>query len=387
MTEMIFGTVPERDVEPILPKWWRTIDKLTILFVLLLFCIGLLLSNAASLPLAVKNGHEPFYYFQRHVVFGTMAIAIMLITSMMNPRYIRRIAVLGFLLAFAALLLLPFLGTDFGKGAVRWYSLGFVSLQPSEFLKPLLIVFTAWLMAASQEINGPPGMKWSFIVTIAVVLLLALQPDFGQSALVVCAWGVMYFIAGAEIIVLFALVFLVMAAGVYFYKTSEHLSRRIDGYLSGDHAPNSQLGFAENAIREGGLLGVGPGEGELKWNLPDAHSDFIIAVAAEEYGLFLVMLIIFLYLLIMSRSMHRLMRDRDPFIRLAGTGLVTMFSVQAIINIGVAARLLPAKGMTLPMVSYGGSSMLAIGFALGMIIAFTRTKVQGEIRDVLRGNM
>ncbi|MCY4293140.1 MAG: FtsW/RodA/SpoVE family cell cycle protein, partial [Roseovarius sp.] len=179
----------------------------------------------------------------------------------------------------------------------------------------------------------------------------------------------------------------VMAAGVYFYKTSEHLSRLIDGYLRGDHAPNSQLGFAENAIREGGLLGVGPGEGELKWNLPDAHSDFIIAVAAEEYGLFLVILIIFLYLLIMSRSMHRLMRDRDPFIRLAGTGLVTMFSVQAIINIGVAARLLPAKGMTLPMVSYGGSSMLAIGFALGMIIAFTRTKVQGEIRDVLRGNM
>ena len=387
MTEMIFGTTPQRHIEPVLSKWLRTIDKFTIVFFMSLFCIGMLLSNAASLPLAVKNDHEPFYYFTRHVGFGIIAIVIMLITSMINPRYIRRMAVLAFFAAFAALLLLPWFGTDFGKGAVRWYSLGFISLQPSEFLKPLFIVFTAWLMAANQEINGPPGIKWSFIVTVVVVLLLALQPDFGQAALVACVWGVMYFVAGAEIIVLLVLVFLVVVVGIYFYATSEHLSRRIDGYLSGDYAPNSQLGFADNAIRRGDVFGVGVGEGELTRSLPDAHSDFVIAVAAEEYGLFLIIIIILLYLLAMITSLSRLKRERDPFIRLAGTGLVTMLSIQAIINMGVAVRLLPTKGMTLPMISYGGSSMLAIGLMLGMIIAFTRKRAQGEIRDALQGCM
>jgi len=164
---------------------------------------------------------------------------------------------------------------------------------------------------------------------------------------------------------------------------SEHFARRIDGFLSTDVDPTTQLGYATNAIREGGYFGVGVGEGAVKWSLPDAHTDFIIAVAAEEYGLVMVLAIIVLFCTFTLRSLHRLMRERDPFIRLAGTGLAAMFAMQAIINMGVAVRLLPAKGMTLPFVSNGGSSLLAGGIALGMLLAFTRQRAQGEISDIL----
>ena len=385
MTEMVYGAVPARDGDPVLPRWWRTIDKWSMSCILILFGIGILLGLAASPPLAEKNGFQPFHYVERQAVYGFLALMAMFLTSMMSPQLVRRLAVIGFLGAFAALVMLPVFGTDFGKGAVRWYSLGFGSLQPSEFLKPGFVVVAAWLMAASQEINGPPGKSWSFLLALVIVAFLAMQPDFGQACLVLFGWGVMYFVAGAPIVLLVGMAVCVVAVGSFAYSNSEHFARRIDGFLSPDVDPNTQLGFATNAIREGGFFGVGVGEGEVKWSLPDAHTDFIIAVAAEEYGLILVLCIIALYTLIVLRSLSRLMRERDPFIRLAGTGLVAIFGVQAMINIGVAVRLLPAKGMTLPFVSYGGSSLDAGGIAVGMLFAFTRSRPQGEIRDILRG--
>jgi len=383
MTEMVYGAVPVREGEPILPKWWRTLDRWSLSCVLMLFGVGMLLGLAASPPLAEKNGFEPFHYVQRQAFFGGLALMAMLLTSMMTPTLVRRLAVLGFSVSFVALMFLPFFGTDFGKGAMRWYSLGFASVQPSEFLKPGFVVVTAWLMAANLEVNGPPGKAWSFGICISIVLMLALQPDFGQAALVLFGWGVMYFIAGAPMILLVGMAGLVMLAGTLAYSSSEHFARRIDGFLSPDVDPTTQLGYATNAIREGGLFGVGVGEGEVKWSLPDAHTDFIIAVAAEEYGLVLVLCIIALYTTVVVRSLLRLVRERDPFIRLAGTGLACMFAVQAMINMGVAVRLLPAKGMTLPFVSYGGSSVIASGIAVGMLLAFTRSRPQGEISALL----
>ena len=387
MTEMVYGTAPVRDVEPILPKWWRTIDKASMSFILILFAIGILLGLAASPPLAAKNGFEPFHYVQRQAVFGGAALVAMFLTSMMSPTLVRRLAVLGFAVAFVALALLPAFGTDFGKGAVRWYSLGFASIQPSEFLKPGFVVVAAWMLAASQEINGPPGRLRSFGLCVTIVLMLALQPDFGQACLVLFGWGVMYFVAGAPMLLLVIMAGMVVLAGSFAYANSEHFARRIDGFLNPEIDPTTQLGYATNAIREGGLLGVGVGEGEVKWSLPDAHTDFIIAVAAEEYGLILVLMIIGLYASIVVRSLLRLMRERDTFVRLAGTGLACMFAVQAMINMGVAVRLLPAKGMTLPFVSYGGSSLIAGGIAVGMLLAFTRTRPQGQIGDILRGRV
>ncbi|MEP5732472.1 MAG: putative lipid II flippase FtsW [Sulfitobacter sp.] len=383
MTAMAHGTIPIQDGEPILPKWWRTVDRWAMSCVLMLFGVGLLLGLAASVPLAERNGFDPFHYVQRQAVFGGLAIIAMVLTSMMSPVVVRRLAVLGFVVAFVALALLPFFGTDFGKGATRWYSLGFASVQPSEFLKPGFVVASAWMMAASLEINGPPGKAWSFVLCLSIVLILALQPDFGQACLVLFSWGVMYFVAGAPMILLVAMAAMVVVAGTVAYANSEHFARRIDGFLSPEVDPTTQLGYATNAIREGGLFGVGVGEGEVKWSLPDAHTDFIIAVAAEEYGLVLVLCIIALYTGVVVRSLLRLVRERDPFIRLAGTGLACIFGVQAMINMGVAVRLLPAKGMTLPFVSYGGSSVIASGIAVGMLLAFTRTRPQGQISDIL----
>ncbi|TVS02027.1 MAG: cell division protein FtsW [Rhodobacteraceae bacterium] len=383
MTEMVYGTTPVRVVDPVLSRWWRTIDKVTLTAILLLMAVGILLALAASPPLAARNGLTPFFYVQRQVVFGVIAIVAMLVVSLMSPERIRRLAVIGFFLSLLSLILLPFFGTDFGKGAVRWFSLGFASVQPSEFLKPMLAVFCAWLITAGIEQGGPPGKALSLGFTVLVLGLLAIQPDFGQAALIAAGWMVMYFVAGAPMLLLVVMASLVLLGGYVAYENSEHFARRIDGFLAADVDPRTQMGFAQNAISEGGFFGAGVGEGRVKWSLPDAHTDFIIAVAAEEYGLILVLFIIGLYATVLLRTLFRLMRERDMFIRLAGTGLVVMFSLQAMINVGVSVRLLPSKGMTLPLISYGGSSLLATGIAIGMILAFTRTRPQGEIGEIL----
>jgi cell division protein FtsW len=350
--------------------------------IMILFGIGLLLGLAASVPLASRNGLEPFYYVQRQAFFGGLALAAMVGVSMMPPAMVRRLGVAGFALAFVALALLPFFGTDFGKGAVRWFSLGFASVQPSEFLKPAFVIVVAWLMAASFDLNGPPGKMVSFVIALVVVALLAMQPDFGQAALVLFGWGVVYFVAGAPMTLIGVVLALVMVGGFAAYESSEHFARRIDGFLTPDIDPRTQLGYATNAIQEGGFFGVGVGAGQVKWSLPDAHTDFIIAVAAEEYGLILVLVIIALYTTVVVRSLMRLTKERDPFIRLAGTGLACIFGVQAMINMGVAVRLLPAKGMTLPFVSYGGSSVIAAGITVGALLAMTRMRPQGTMGDI-----
>ena len=384
MTEMVYGSNPVRVSEPVIPRWWRTIDKWVLTSVFILFGVGLLLGLAASVPLATRNGLEPFYYVQRQAFFGGIALAVMIGISMMPPDMVRRLGVMGFAVSMLALMLLPLFGTDFGKGAVRWFSFGFASVQPSEFLKPGFVIVVAWLIAASQDLNGPPGKLISFVLTGVVVGFLAMQPDFGQSALVLFAWGVVYFVGGAPMLLIGIVGGLVGVGGLAVYESSEHFARRIDGFLSPDVDPRTQLGYAANAIQEGGFFGVGVGEGQVKWSLPDAHTDFIIAVAAEEYGLLLVLGILALYCVIVVRSLWRLLPERDPFARLAGAGMACIFGVQAMINMGVAVRLLPAKGMTLPFVSYGGSSVIAAGITLGMLLALTRERPRGQMSDVFR---
>jgi cell division protein FtsW len=384
MTEMVYGSNPVPVTEPVLPRWWRTIDKWTLSSIFLLFGIGLLLGLAASVPLASRNGLEPFYYVQRQAMFGVVGLAVMIGVSMLAPDTVRRLGVLGFAGAMVLMVALPFIGEDHGKGAIRWLSIGGFSLQPSEFLKPAFVVVTAWLMAAAQQVGGPPGKALSFCLLCIVVGFLAMQPDFGQSALVLFAWGVVYFTAGAPMLLILVIAGLVAGGGVLAYGASEHFARRIDGFLSPDVDPRTQLGYATNAIQEGGFFGVGVGEGQVKWSLPDAHTDFIIAVAAEEYGLLLVLLILGLFCVIVVRSLVRLMAERDPFTRLAGAGLACIFGVQAMINMGVAVRLLPAKGMTLPFISYGGSSLIAAGITVGALLAMTRTRPRDRMSEVFR---
>jgi cell division protein FtsW len=380
---MVHGAAPGSPGEAILPQWWRTVDRWSLAALIGLFLIGTLLGLAASPPLAVKNGLDPFHYVWRQGAFGALALVVMLVVSMLPPTTIRRWAVIGFGLSVLAIALLPVFGTDFGKGAVRWYSLRVVSVQPSEFLKPTFAIFTAWLMAASYDIKGPPGRAMSFVVAVGLTATLALQPDFGQAGLIIATWALMYFAAGAPVVLLGGIGGAVIAAGWFAYENSEHVARRIDGFLSSDVDPLTQIGYATNAIQEGGFLGVGLGNGQVKWTLPDAHTDFIIAVAAEEFGLILCVVIMALYLTVVVRSLLRLVRERDPFIRLAGTGLAVLLGMQSMINMGVAVRLLPAKGMTLPLISYGGSSLIAAAIGLGMLLARTRKRPQHEIDDIL----
>ncbi|PWJ21083.1 FtsW/RodA/SpoVE family cell cycle protein [Jannaschia seohaensis] len=386
MTEIAHGAVVVLPGEAILSRWWRTLDKGVLLCVAMLFAIGIVLGLAASVPLAERNGQPQFFYVERQAIFGAMAFAVMLAVSAMSPLLVRRLAVLGFAAALVAVMLLPVLGTDFGKGATRWYSLGFASLQPSEFLKPVFITVTAWLMAAGVEPGGPPGKTISFALLGIVVGFLALQPDFGQAMLTIVAWSAVYFVAGAPILLLTGVVAAVGAVGVIAYQNSEHFARRIDGFLTPEVDPRTQMGYAIDAIREGGFLGTGVNEGRVKWTLPDAHTDFIIAVAAEEYGMIMVLAVIILFATITYRSLLRLCTERDVFIRLAGTGLTVLLASQAFINLGVAVRLLPAKGMTLPFVSYGGSSLIAMGLLMGMLLSFTRQRPQAEIGDHLLSN-
>ena len=386
MTEIVYGSVISEKREPIIVHWWHTVDRVSLAFVLGLFGIGVLLGLAASPPLAAKNGYMPLHYVNRQLVFGILAITVMFLFSMLSPKMLRRLGVIGFLLSFIALAFLPIFGTDFGKGSIRWYSLGFSSIQQSEFLKPFFVIITAWLISVSFEINGPPGKAISFLIAILVSIFLVFQPDFGQASLILASWGMIYFVAGAPLILLLIVAISIILSGIFAYSFSEHFARRIDGFLSVKIDPNTQIGYATNAIQEGGIFGVGVGEGIVKNILPDAHTDFIIAVAAEEYGLLFVLLIIFIYLTITIRCLFRLIKERNTFIRLAGTGLAVLFASQALINLGVAVRLLPAKGMTLPFISYGGSSLLAGGIALGMLLAFTRERAQGAIGDVIGQN-
>ena len=384
MTEMVYGAAPALRGDPMIPRWWRTVDRWSLICVILLMAIGMLLGLAASPPLAERNGLEPFWYVKKQLMFGTLGLIAMIGASVLPAATIRRLGVMGFAFCLAALILLPVFGTNFGKGAIRWYSLGVGSVQPSEFMKPCFIIICGWLMAAAHQIDGPPGRAMSFVVAVTLVGILAMQPDFGQASLIVFSWGVMYFVAGAPWWILCGVAGLVIFGGVAAYELSSHFAGRIDGFLAETVDPTSQIGYASNAIREGGVFGVGLGGGEVKSTLPDAHTDFIIAVAAEEYGLVLVLVILALYAMVVIRSLMRLLKESDPFVRIAGCGLACVFGMQAAINMGVAVRLLPTKGMTLPFVSYGGSSVIAAGITVGALLALTRTRPQGRMAEVLK---
>ncbi len=385
MTELAFKAPQTTFADPsVLGRWWRTVDKLTLAALMMIILTGLLISFAASVPLAEKKNQWDYYFVLRHAVFAMMSVGVMLALSVMTPLQVRRNGVRLFVLTFIAVLLLPFFGTDFGKGAVRWYSFG-MSVQPSEFLKPGFAILTGWMMAAATRPNGPPGVLMSCIVTAAVIGSLAIQPDFGQALLVVAAWGAMFFVWGASIWLMVILVGAAVGMIWFAYSNFEYIASRIDDYLAAEIDPTSQIGYATNAILKGGLFGVGTGEGSVKWSLPDAHTDFVMAVAAEEFGLIFCIVVIALYLFVALRAIRLLTRERDMFCRVAGVGLAVMFGAQAFINIGVTFTLLPAKGMTLPFISYGGSSMIASGIAMGLLLALTRDRPQDHVTDMLRG--
>jgi len=362
-------------------KWWREVDRFSLAAVLTLFIIGVILCSSSTAPLAERNNVPSMYYFFRHLILGFGGVSVMVLLSMLKPKAALRVGCWVFLVSFLLLLLLPIIGTDFGKGSIRWLSLGFTSIQPSEFLKPGLIIFSAWLFRGAFENKNNFGIYLSMFITFICCLLLVLQPDFGQAGLVILGWCVIYFAAGAPIMLLIFIGAVLIAGAYSAYSFSSHFASRIDSFISSIHGTstnNDQVGISFASIQNGSITGTGPGGGEYKWNLPDGHTDFIIAIAAEEYGLILVLAIIAIYLFVVFRSFYRLSKVRDNFLLFAGTGLVINIIAQAFINLAVSAKLFPPTGMTLPLISYGGSSMLAIGISLGMLFCFTRIPEENE---------
>lgn len=365
--------------EAYIANWWREVDKLSIAAVLALFTIGIILCLSSTPPLAERNEVPTMYYVIRHSIFGIAAIAIMIMISMLKPKDALRIGCWVFVISFVLLVLLPFIGTGFDKGSIRWLSLGFASLQPSEFLKPGLIIFSAWLFRVSIDNKNRVGIYLSLGLTLVCCAILVLQPDFGQTGLVFIGWFVIYFTAGAPILLLLLAGSVFLGGVVLAYVFSFHFASRIDSFVNSILTPTTsrdQVGISFEAIQNGSFFGTGVGEGNYKWNLPDGHTDFIIAIAAEEYGLVLVLVIIALYIFICLRALIRLNKAKDIFLGLAGAGLVTTIVIQTFINLAVSAKLFPPTGMTLPLISYGGSSMLAIGITMGLLFCFTR--IQGE---------
>ncbi|MEA1942702.1 MAG: putative lipid II flippase FtsW [Pseudomonadota bacterium] len=363
-----------QDMSRGLATWWRGVDRTLLFVVLALITIGLVLSMAASPAIAGRIGiDEPFYFFYRQSAFAGISVIGMLAVSAFNPKGARRLAILalgGSLLLLVATL---FIGHEV-KGATRWIRVGPLSLQASEFLKPALIVTAAWLFAEERRGAPIPGRAIAFGIYIVSIGLLMAQPDFGQSVLLTLCFGGVFFASGLSWLWVSVLGGLAVGGSTLAYFTFPHVASRVDRFVNPESGDTYQIDQAMEAISRGGIAGAGPGEGEVKNFLPDAHADFIFAVAAEEFGLIASLAIIGLFAILVTRAWAQAMRLQDSFAQLAVAGLALQFALQALVNIGVNLNLIPPKGMTLPFVSYGGSSMLALAFGAGLLLAFTRRR-------------
>lgn len=363
----------DRTNTTILGRWWFTLDRVTMIALIALICIGAVLVAAASPPVATRIGLDPFYFIQRQYIFLFISIITMVVVSLLSPQNIRRLAVIGFLGSIVLMMLLPFVGAEV-KGAKRWINAGGISVQPSEFLKPCFAVVMAWIFSLRYKIVGFPGFKVAIGVYALSVLLLIIQPDFGMVLTVSGMWAMQFFLAGLPF--LWVVVMVVLGClGVWgAYMTLPHVAKRIDNFLDPSSGDNYQIAKSMQAFENGGLLGRGPGEGQIKQYIPDSHTDFIFAVAGEEFGLIACLVIVALFAFVVLRGMVRVGGEKDLFIVLAVVGLLGQFGIQAIVNMGVAVNLLPAKGMTLPFLSYGGSSLIAIAIGMGMMLSLTRRR-------------
>ncbi|MFZ1109148.1 MAG: putative peptidoglycan glycosyltransferase FtsW [Rhodomicrobium sp.] len=352
----------------VVTDWWLTVDRTLFAFILVLAVAGLAASVAASPQTALHLKLEPFYFVKRHAFGAALALLIAAGVSLLSPTQIKRLAL--FLFAAGILLMVAtFLQGIERNGAARWLIVGGVFLQPSEFVKPGFVVLSAWLLSESVKRHDMPALELALLMLAVFVTLLVLQPDMGQTIIVTCVWCALFFLSGYSLR-LAPLLLAVCAAGlVAAYFTMPHFMSRIDRFTGGT---SMQTKVAVDAFRDAGWFGHGLGEGFTKNRLPDAHNDFVFAAVAEEMGIAACLFLILIYALIVWRALRGAFREQEAFVRLAAAGLVMIFGFQALINMAVNLNLLPAKGVTLPFVSYGRSSLFATAITLGMILALTR---------------
>ncbi|MBL0967848.1 MAG: cell division protein FtsW [Brevundimonas sp.] len=374
MTHSYTPAFSRNDQSP-LAKWFWTIDRGLLAAALTLMGLGVALSFASS-PAAIladQSISDPFHYSWRMMVWASGGLVLMLTTSLLSPRGVRRIAVLGLLGAIVVMAALPFIGNEV-KGAARWINLGPFSLQPSEFAKPSLIVFAAWMFSEAQKGQGVPGVSIAFGAWALTIGLLLIQPDIGQTLLITTTFMAVFFMAGVPLKWVMALGAAGAAGVVGLYFAFSHMRDRLSRFFSPETTDTHQIDRASEAIRAGGLVGRGVGEGVMKRHVPDLHTDFIYSVGAEEFGLVLSLTMIGLYAFIVLRGMRKAMKLNDSFEQTAAAGLFMLVGLQACINVAVNLNLIPTKGMTLPFISYGGSSMMAMGLTMGFALALTRRR-------------
>jgi len=354
--------------------WWWTTDHVLLGATAVLIVIGVLLSFGNSPAAAARmNIGDPFHFAVRQGIFAAFGAAILILVSMLNPRGVRRAAFFIYVASIGMMVALMFLGHH-AKGATRWVEISGFSLQPSEFMKPALIVLASWMFAEGQKGEGVPGVSIAFGLYVLAAALLLMQPDVGQTILITIAFGAAFFMAGVPMKWILGLGGVALAGGISLYFVFDHVASRVNKFLSPETTDTHQIDRAREAIAAGAWFGRGPGEGVLKRQVPDVHTDFAYAGAAEEYGLVFSLFLITLFGLLIIRGLYKAMKLSDPFEQVAAGALFVLVGQQAFINIAVNLNLIPTKGMTLPFISYGGSSMLAMGLTMGMALALTRRR-------------
>ena len=365
------------DTSPV-ATWWWTVDRWFLAAFLSLMGLGIVLSFAASPAVALRIGLDPFHFATRQIIFTIPALGVMLAVSFLESRQIRRMALILLGVMLVLMVAVLYVGVEV-KGARRWVSLAGLSIQPSEFLKPAFVIVCAWLFAEHKRQPDIPGNLFAMILLTVVISLLVAQPDFGQTMLVLGTWGVMFFMAGLS----WVWIVMLGAAGIggvfAAYTVFPHVAGRIDRFMTGE-GDTFQVDMGREAIINGGWFGVGPGEGTFKRVIPDSHADFVFSVAGEEFGIALCFVIMGIFAFIVLRGLNTALKEHDDFTRYAVGGLVTVFGLQSAINMCVNLQLIPAKGMTLPFISYGGSSQIAIAVSMGMVLALTRKKPERRLR-------
>lgn len=361
----------------VIGRWWWTVDRWSLAAMMIIIMVGLLLSFAASPPVADRLNLGGFFFVKRHLFMIIPAVGIMFAVSLLTPRYLRRMAVLMYIAGIGLLIVTLMNGAEV-KGARRWISIGSFSIQASEFMKPAFAVVAAWMLSEKLKIARFPGVSLSFALLVIPVCLLLLQPDLGMTIVMVSTWVGQLFIAGIPLFWMGCTVAIGLFGMVGAYCFLPHVARRIDQFLdpsSGDPKHDLyQVTQSLEAFKNGGLLGRGPGEGIVKKHIPDAHADFVFAVAGEEFGLLVCLFIVGLFAFVVVRTFLRVINDQSLFVILATSGVILQFGLQAVINMASTLHIIPTKGMTMPFISYGGSSMVALGIGIGMVLSLTRKR-------------
>ncbi|MFV9875068.1 MAG: putative lipid II flippase FtsW [Rickettsiales endosymbiont of Dermacentor nuttalli] len=362
-----------RHKNSVISSWWWTVDHLTLLVLFIIIAFSAVMVATASPAVAERIGVESFYFVRRQLCYLTLSLVIIFIISCLPINVIKLLSISGFIICVISLIIILFTGIEI-KGAKRWLYIAGLSMQPSEFIKPFFAVLIGWVLSLRYQYYKFPSFRLALALYIPVISLIILQPDFGMVVVISCVWMGQLFLAGLSLIFVVSCIIFLVVGLLLAYTFLPHVTQRINSFMDPVSGNSYQIKKSIEAFINGGLYGKGPGEGTVKQLLPDSHTDFIFAVIGEELGIITCLIVVLLFAFIIVRSFIRLSNENNIFIIFSTVGLLMQFGIQSIINIGVTLHLFPTKGMTLPFISYGGSSMIAVAITVGMILAMTRRR-------------